>query len=146
MHKCVLGTAKGAGVGAVVGAAFHLIAGPSAMVIGQPNLRMQMIAKQAAMASARLGAVFAGYSAVKCAVDSAGYAASAPFAAGAVAVAVPFALNANRQQFLQAYFRESVKGAASMSSALAVGAGAISGACVFGLGSTVLDMVGANWV
>lgn len=98
------------------------------------------------MASARLGAIFAGYSAVKCAVDSAGYAASAPFAAGAVAVAVPFALNANRQQFLQAYFRESVKGTASMSSALAVGAGAISGACVFGLGSTVLDMVGANWV
>lgn len=59
---------------------------------------------------------------------------------------MPFALNANRQQFLQAYFKETVKGAASMSGALAVGAACISGACVFGLGSTLLDLVGANWV
>ena len=145
-HRCALGTLRGAGVGAIVGGAFHLVAGPTAMALGQPNLRMQMIARQAAAASARMAGVVAAYSAVKCAVESAGYGASAPFAGGAVAVAVPFALNVNRQQFLQAYFRETVRGAASMSSALAVGAAGISGACVFGVLSLALDSVGINWV
>jgi hypothetical protein len=147
-----------------VGGAFHLIAGPTAIVIGQPNLRMQMIgeceadlhghavtvaaraAKQAIKAAARLSGVFALYSVVKCTVESAGYAASAPFAGGAVAVAVPFALSENRRQFLQAYFKETVKGSATMSRALAVSAGAVSGACMFGMGSVLLDWTGLNWV
>lgn len=108
---------------------------------------MRLLAvRQAGKASLRMGGVFAAYSTVKCAVESAGYAASAPFAGGALAVAVPYALSANRQQFLQAYFKETVRGAAGMSSALAVGAAGVSGACIFGALSTVLDMTGVNWV
>ena len=167
--------------GAVFGAGFHMVAGPSAIIIGQPHLRMQTVGtwrtcslhdfpvwlraeacdqvrlrvigwqsqiavRQAGKASLRMGGVFAAYSAIKCVVDSAGYAASAPFAGGALAVAVPYALSANRQQFLQAYFKETVKGAAGMSSALAVGAAGVSGACVFGVLSTALDTAGVNWV
>lgn len=85
------------------------------------------------------------YSGVRCfAARELGIPSSAPLLGGAVAVAIPFALNPNRVAFFQAYAKENLRGMA-MNRALTVSSAAVSGAVVFGLMDVVLSVTGLNW-
>ncbi len=68
---------------------------------------------------------------------------SAPFIAGGVAVAVPTMLDAKRQEFLQAYFKEHA--GQVMKGRSIIAASAVSGSIVFGALDSLLRYTGFSW-
>jgi hypothetical protein len=64
--------------------------------------------------------------------------------AGAVAVAVPYAISPQRQVFFQQYFRNNLRGVA-IGRPLTVAAAAVSGAVVWGVADVTLSWLGLGW-
>lgn len=98
----------------------------------------------AAAAAGRLGFVFGVFSSVRCGVESQlAMPISAPFIAGAVAVALPTALDRKRQEFLTAYFKEHAGQALRGRSVVL--ASAVSGSIMFGCVDSLLRYTGVRW-
>lgn len=90
-----------------------------------------------------MSGIFALYTTTRCTLDQVGWSASAPFWAGGVAVAVPYALEPARADYLRNYVKDAVK--MPMGRGLAVAMSAFSGSVVFGSADSLLRWAGIGW-
>jgi hypothetical protein len=102
-------------------------------------------ARSAGLAAARVGGVLALFSVVRCSLDlGAGLSASAPFWAGGVAVAVPYALQQSRADAFSDIVRDTFR-VRAFGRAGSVAAAFLSGSVVLGGGHSLLSSVGLGW-
>lgn len=90
-----------------------------------------------------MGGIFGLYTTTRCVLDTAGMSASAPFWAGGLAVAVPYALDPARSDFLRKYVKDAVR--VPIGRGLSVGMAAFSGSLVFGGADALLRSAGIGW-
>jgi len=131
---------RGGALGAAAGALFHAVGGSVVRAQGRSTLTPAHVAGEAARAAARLGAVAAGYTLVRAALQRAQRSdALACAGAGAAAVAVPTLLDERRVRLLRGIFGEALAGAGAGGGAAGVSAAARAAAAA----RVPLHLVGA---
>ena len=112
LETCALSIIRGGLVGAFVGISFHAIGGSIALQQGRKTLTPKVIALEAGRAGARLSAVVAGYTAVRCLLQNIQRNdALACAGAGACAVAVPTLADERRVKFMKEIFSNALSSA-----------------------------------
>ena len=112
LETCALSIIRGSLVGAFVGISFHAIGGSLALQQGRKTLTPKVIALEAGRAGARLSAVVAGYTAVRCLLQNIQRSdALACAGAGACAVAVPTLADERRVKFMKEIFSNALSSA-----------------------------------
>lgn len=133
-----------------MGGAFHIVGGGIVRARGRSTLQVHHIAKEAAFATGRVGAVFAGYTALRAGAQAAtGSDALACMGAGAAVVATATAANPARVTLLQASLAAAMRQPRSAAGAvpmhLVLAAAAASGAFTLGGVDLVLHHAGLAW-